>query len=241
MDKSCKTCEQVKKCYAHDTEITNEMGRFCNTWKEAEIIKICSTCEYDATDCEKIIGSCIKYDQWRAKKAEYSCNSYIDATSRIERESKMDKIQMTKKEYWEFMDKTLETQNDEHDETIQRSFLNADRKGYIKKDIVEDKCHYKRIESNCPYPRVEWESECNFRLCIVQGFIVDGYNPTNILSLPTGKCMKCHKEITTVFKKDIVEEAEEMYKDWDDGLLSNTCDFIKKQHEAIQYLKERQK
>ena len=45
------------------------------------------------------------------------------------------------------------------------------------------------------------------------------------------------------FKKDIVEEAEEMYVKWSNGIfmMEDMIKFAELQHSAIQYLKERQK
>ena len=60
----------------------------------------------------------------------------------------------------------------------------------------EDFAIYKRTFNKIPYPRVEWECNCGFKHCINEGFEQD-YRKDNFkeIRLPTGKCLKCKKEI----------------------------------------------
>ena len=62
----------------------------------------------------------------------------------------------------------------------------------------EDFAIYKRTFNNIPYPRVEWECNCGFKHCINEGFEQD-YRKDNFkeIRLPTGRCLKCKKEIKT--------------------------------------------
>ena len=66
---------------------------------------------------------------------------------------------------------------------------------------------------------------------------IDGDSADNFV-----RSMKCSGYI----KKNIVEEAEEMYTRWENYKIGadktlNEADLVRKQHEAIQYLKEKQK
>ena len=62
----------------------------------------------------------------------------------------------------------------------------------------EDFAIYKRTFNKIPYPRVEWECNCGFKHCINEGFEQD-YRKDNFkeIRFPTGKCLKCKKEIRT--------------------------------------------
>ena len=62
----------------------------------------------------------------------------------------------------------------------------------------EDFAIYKRTFNKIPYPRVEWECNCGFKHCLNEGFEQD-YRKDNFkeIRLPTGKCLKCKKEIRT--------------------------------------------
>ena len=62
----------------------------------------------------------------------------------------------------------------------------------------EDFAIYKRTFNEIPYPRVEWECNCGFKHCLNEGFERD-YRKDNFkeIRLPTGRCLKCKKEIKT--------------------------------------------
>ena len=62
----------------------------------------------------------------------------------------------------------------------------------------EDFAIYKRTFNKIPYPRVEWECNCGFKYCLNEGFEQD-YRKDNFkeIRFPTGKCLKCKKEIRT--------------------------------------------
>jgi hypothetical protein len=63
-------------------------------------------------------------------------------------------------------------------------------------------CNYKKSEhqpKNIPYPRVQFESECGFKLVLIEGYDMNwqDHNKYANLILPSGKCMKCNNEITS--------------------------------------------
>lgn len=64
-------------------------------------------------------------------------------------------------------------------------------------------CKYQKSKpqpENIPYPRVQFESECGFKLVLNEGYDKDWTkhqtygHPVN----PKGKCMKCQSEIEVV-------------------------------------------
>jgi hypothetical protein len=57
-------------------------------------------------------------------------------------------------------------------------------------------CEYKLSEKEAPYPRVAWVCLCGFYLVLMEGykFDVDG-GRTDVFIDPSGKCMKCGKEL----------------------------------------------
>lgn len=71
----------------------------------------------------------------------------------------------------------------------------------------EDFAIYKRTFNNIPYPRVEWECNCGFKHCLNEGFEQD-YRKDNFkeIRLPNGNCLKCKKEIKTLYRKVAVSE-----------------------------------
>jgi len=57
-------------------------------------------------------------------------------------------------------------------------------------------CKYKLANTELPFPRVGYISDCGFQLVELEGYKRDlDYGITNELSLPKGNCMKCGKTI----------------------------------------------
>lgn len=77
----------------------------------------------------------------------------------------------------------------------------------------EDFAIYKRTFNKIPYPRVEWECNCGFKHCLNEGFERD-YRKDNFkeIRLPTGRCLKCKKEIKTHSLES--EEVLQVENDW---------------------------
>ena len=64
-------------------------------------------------------------------------------------------------------------------------------------------CKYKKSKpqpKNIPYPRVQFESECGFKLVLTEGYDQDWHNHKKYGQplLPKGKCLKCQSEIEVV-------------------------------------------
>ena len=71
------------------------------------------------------------------------------------------------------------------------------------KTALENTCNYKKSElqpENIPYPRVQFESECGFKLVLTDGYDMNwkDHEKYGTPILPRGKCMKCNKEITNL-------------------------------------------
>ena len=62
-------------------------------------------------------------------------------------------------------------------------------------------CEYKlSAEENKVFPRVNWVSECGFKLTVVEGYNMDHKNDSyGKINPPSGKCLKCKEEITALF------------------------------------------
>jgi hypothetical protein len=61
-------------------------------------------------------------------------------------------------------------------------------------------CNYKKSNpqpKNIPNPRVQFESECGFKLVLNEGFNMNwqDYKKYRNPILPSGKCMKCNNDI----------------------------------------------
>jgi hypothetical protein len=58
------------------------------------------------------------------------------------------------------------------------------------------KCVYTLSENKAPFPRVAYNCECGFESVEMNGYIEDKHgNPSDIKRWPSGKCMKCQREI----------------------------------------------
>lgn len=61
-------------------------------------------------------------------------------------------------------------------------------------------CNYKKSEpqpEKMLYPRVQFESECGFKLILIEGYDMDWRDHSKYGNpiLPIGKCMKCNSDI----------------------------------------------
>lgn len=62
-----------------------------------------------------------------------------------------------------------------------------------------EQCGYKKTDSELPFPRAEWESDCGYRLCLMTGYKDGEHGAPNygksVLIPPSGSCTKCKKPI----------------------------------------------
>lgn len=57
-------------------------------------------------------------------------------------------------------------------------------------------CRYTLSANKAPYPRVVWDCECGLQYAKMDGYETDEFgNPGEKISIPSGHCMKCHREI----------------------------------------------
>lgn len=57
-------------------------------------------------------------------------------------------------------------------------------------------CKYVLDEIEAPYPRVSYISECGFQLVMMEGYEYNEFSGrTSKFKIPSGKCLKCKKEI----------------------------------------------
>ena len=64
------------------------------------------------------------------------------------------------------------------------------------------KTEYKETNKEIPYPRNEWICDCGFKYVLMVGFNPDWKsNDYGKTIIPSGKCMKCKKEIFVDEKK----------------------------------------
>lgn len=70
-----------------------------------------------------------------------------------------------------------------------------------------DSCTYTLAEKQPPYPKTSWVCDCGFQFALVQGYDPD-WKSSNYgkLILPTGKCMKCKREIKAIEQQTKEEE-----------------------------------
>lgn len=60
-------------------------------------------------------------------------------------------------------------------------------------------CKYQKSLQDLPYPRVQFESECGFKLVLAEGYNQDWKSKDyGKIKIPQGKCLKCQSLIEVI-------------------------------------------